>query len=158
MSRQVFFSFRYKKDNWRASIVRNSWVTQDKKASGFFDSAEWEEVKKKTDSTIEAWIDKQLQGTSVSVVLIGSDTANKKWIDYEIKSSHKKGNGILGIYVHKIKDSNGFTTSKGQSPFVNWKFTKGGQTITYPIYDWINDNGYINMSDWIEKAAKAAGK
>ena len=78
MARQTFFSFRYKKDNWRAGIVRNTWVTQDRKASGFFDSAAWEEVKKKNDSAIEEWIDEQLKGTSVTVVLIGSDTAGKK--------------------------------------------------------------------------------
>ncbi|WP_257266569.1 TIR domain-containing protein [Endozoicomonas sp. ONNA2] len=158
MARQTFFSFRYKKDNWRASIVRNSWVTQDRKASGFFDTAEWEEVKKKKDSEIEKWIDSQLKGTSVTVVLIGSDTAGKKWIDYEITSSHKKGNGILGIYVHKVKDSNGKTTTKGENPFDNWEFKKDGKVIKYPVYDWVSDNGYENLGDWIEKAAKVAGR
>ncbi|MBB1076164.1 TIR domain-containing protein [Rhodoferax sp. 4810] len=143
------FSFRYKRDNWRAGIVRNSWVTKDRGASGFFDSAEWEEVKRKTDSAIQAWIDKQLQGTSVTVVLIGADTAGKRWIEYEIKSSHRRGNGVLGIYVHKIKDKDGNTTTKGKNPF---------GAINYPIYDWIDDDGYNNMGFWIEKAAKIAGK
>jgi len=41
----------------------------------------------------------------VTVVQIGTDTAGKKWIKYEIESSHKKGNGMLGIYIHNIKDS-----------------------------------------------------
>lgn len=158
MARQSFFSFRYKKDNWRASIVRNSWVTQDRVASGFFDSADWEAVKKKTDTAIEAWIDGQLKGTSVTVVLIGNDTAGKKWINYEITSSHKKGNGMLGIYIHNVKDSNGNITIKGRNPFDDWKFEKAGAIVTYQTYDWVNDNGYKNMGDWIEKAAKAAGK
>ncbi|NNM79824.1 MAG: TIR domain-containing protein [Gallionella sp.] len=106
MARKTFFSFRYKKDNWRAGIVRNSWVTKDKEkvAAGFFDSAEWEKVKKETDSAIEKWIDEQLKGTSVTVVLIGTDTAGKKWINYEITSSCKKGNGLLGIHIHQLKD------------------------------------------------------
>lgn len=158
MARQSFFSFRYKKDNWRASIVRNSWVTQDRKASGFFDSAEWEKVKKKTDSAIEKWIDSQLHGTSVTVVLIGSDTAGKKWIDYEITASHKKGNGMLGIYIHGLKDKDGNTCSKGKNPFDNWTFKKQDLIVTYPVYDWVKDDGYNNMGDWIEKAAKDAGK
>ncbi len=158
MARQTFFSFRYKKDSWRASIVRNSWVTQDRVATGFFDSAAWEEVKKKKDSDIEAWIDGQLKGTSVTVVLIGADTAGKKWINYEITSSHKKGSGILGIYIHNIKDSKGNTTTKGNNPFDNFKFTKDGKVIAYPTYDWVADDGYKNMGDWIEKAAKSAGK
>lgn len=158
MARQTFFSFRYKKDNWRAGIVRNSWVTQDRKASGFFDSAEWEEVKKKDDATIAKWIDEQLQGTSVTVVLIGCDTAGKKWIDYEITSSHEKGNGMLGIYVHQLKDSQGNTTSKGKNPFDQWIFKRGGKEISYPVYDWVNDDGFNNMGNWIEKAAKEAGR
>ena len=158
MARQTFFSFRYKKDNWRASIVRNSWVTQDRKASGFFDSADWEEVKKKNDSAIEKWIDSQLNGTTVTVVLIGDDTAGKKWIGYEITSSHKKGNGLLGIYIHNVKDSKDKTTTKGKNPFDNWTFKKQDKVVTYPVYNWVSDDGYKNLGSWIEKAAKAAGK
>ncbi|MFT6905966.1 MAG: hypothetical protein ACJAS1_002629 [Oleiphilaceae bacterium] len=158
MARQTFFSFRYKADNWRAANTRSSWVTQDRKASGFFDTAKWEEVKKKKDSDIESWIDEQLKGTSVTVVLIGSDTVGKKWIDYEMKASHKKGNGMLGIYIHKKKDSNGKTSKKGNNPFANWEFKKAGEVIKYPTYDWINDDGYNNMGDWIEAAAKTAGR
>lgn len=158
MARQSFFSFRYKADNWRAANIRSSWVTKDREAAGFFDSAKWEEVKKKKDSDIEKWIDDQLKGTSVTVVLIGSDTAGKKWIDYEITASHKKGNGMLGIYIHKKKDSNGKTTTKGINPFDNWNFTKGGKEVKYPTYDWVDDDGYNNIGNWIEAAAKAAGR
>ena len=158
MARHSFFSFRYKADNWRAANVRNSWVTQDRKASGFLDSAKWEAVKKKKDSEIEKWIDEQLKGTSVTVVLIGADTAGKKWIDYEITASHKKGNGMLGIYIHKKKDKDGNTSKKGKNPFDNWEFKKAGKVITYPTYDWVDDDGYNNMGKWIEKAAKAAGR
>lgn len=35
MARYTFFSFRFKDDNSRAGVVRNSWVTQDGKAAGF---------------------------------------------------------------------------------------------------------------------------
>lgn len=158
MARQTFFSFRYKKDNWRAGIIRNSWVTQERKAAGFFDSAEWEEVKKKSDSAIGEWIDGQLKGTSVTVVLIGADTAGKKWIKYEIESSHRRGNGMLGIRVHNLKDSQGNTTSKGDNPFDAYTFKRNDKIVTYPVYDWVADDGYTNMGNWIEKAAKAAGK
>lgn len=164
MARQTFFSFRYEKDNWRAGIVRNSWVTKDKEkvASGFFDSADWEAVKKKVDSKIEEWIDGQLKGTSVTVVLIGADTAGKKWINYEIKSSHNKGNGMLAIYIHGLKDKDGNTSTKGKNPFDDFSITKDGQktlfSSLYKTYNWVDDDGYNNMGDWIEKAAKTAGK
>ena len=58
---------------------------------------------------------------------------------------------MLGIYVHQLKDSNGNTTSKGKNPFDNFEFS-------YPVYDWVVDDGYNNMGDWIEKAAKDAGR
>jgi hypothetical protein len=158
MARRTFFSFHYKGDNWRAGIVRNSWVTQERTAAGFFDSAEWEKVKKKNDSDIEKWIDSQLNGTSVTVVLIGEKTHGRKWINYEITASHKKGNGLLGIYIHQIKDQDQKTTNKGKNPFDQWTFKRGDKEITIPVYDWVNDDGYKNMGNWIEKAAKDAGK
>lgn len=162
MARSTFFSFHYGPDCWRASQVKNSWVTQERKSAGFFNSVEWEEVKKKQDSEIEKWIDEQLVGTSVTVVLIGTNTANRKWIDYEIKSSRNRGNGLLGIYIHNKKNSKGLTSNKGENPFDSWYTTKNGGKVyfskIYLSYDWITDNGYKNMGDWIEKAAKNAGK
>ena len=49
MARQTFFSFHHQHDAWRAGQVRNSWVTKDRNAAGFWDKAEWEEVKKAGD-------------------------------------------------------------------------------------------------------------
>ena len=68
----------------RAGQVRNSWVTQEREASGFWDAAEWESIKKKDTETIRAWIDKQMKGTSVTVVLIGKETSTRDHVDYEI--------------------------------------------------------------------------
>lgn len=162
MARKTFFSFHYKQDNWRAANIRSSWVTKDREASGFFDSTEWEKVKKKNNSDIEKWIDGQLFGTSVTVVLIGEKTAGRKWINYEITSSYKKGNGLLGIYIHNKKDSNGNTTRKGRNPFDDWYIEKDGKKIyfstMYKTYDWVNDDGYKNMGKWIEQAAIDTGK
>lgn len=162
MARKTFFSFHYKQDNWRAANIRSSWVTKDRIAAGFFDSVEWEKVKKKSDSEIERWIDGHLLGTSVTVVLIGENTAGRKWINYEITSSYKKGNGILGIYIHNKKDSKGNTTKKGRNPFDDWYIEKDWRKIyfssIYRTYDWVDNDGYNNMGKWIEQAAKDAGK
>jgi hypothetical protein len=158
MARKTFFSFHYKDDNWRAGIVRNSWVTQDRTVAGFFDSADWEKVKKEVDSEIEKWINEQLNGTSVTVVLIGENTYGRKWINYEITSSWKKGNGLLGIYINNVLDQNRQTTTKGKNPFEQWKFKKSDKEVLIPVYDWVKDNGYENIGNWIEKAAKEAGK
>ena len=154
MAKRTFFSFHYKQDVWRASVVRNSWVTKEREAAGFFDSAEWEKVKKNNDSAVEKWIDGQLTGTSVTVVLIGENTYGRKWINYEITASWKRGNGLLGVYIHGIKDRNQQTSNKGKNPFDQWTFKKSDKVVQIPVYNWVIDDGYKNLGDWIEKAQK----
>lgn len=146
MARRVFFSFKYE-DVSRAMVVRNSWVTQGKEAAGFIDAADFEKLKKQGDDAIKNWIDGQLTGTSVTVVLVGKDTCGSRWVKYEIERSKALGHGLLGIDISKIKDLQGNTTERcGQLP------------SGYKFYLWNNENGYANMGTWIEEAAKAAGK
>ncbi|MDA2936414.1 TIR domain-containing protein [Patescibacteria group bacterium AH-259-L05] len=146
MARRVFFSFKYK-DVSRAMVVRNSWVTQGKEAAGFIDAVDFEELERQGDSAIKNWIDKQLNGTSVTVVLVGAKTCDSKWVKYEIEKSIEIGNGLLGIDISKIKDLQGNTSERcGKIP-------KG-----YDFYLWNNDDGYNNMGDWIEEAAKDANR
>ena len=99
MARRVFFSFHYERDIWRANQVRNSWVTQDREASGFWDASLWEEAKKKGDAAIKKIIDDAMVGTSVTAVLIGAETANRTYCQYEITRSHALGKGMLGVYI-----------------------------------------------------------
>ena len=135
MARRVFFSFHYERDIWRASQVRNSWVTKpDREDAGFWDAAAWEEVKKKGDEAIKRWIRDQMNGTSVTVVLIGSETVNRKYVQYEINHSWERGNGLIGIYIHNLKDKNGEKDKKGDDPFKYLGY-KGIRT-----YDWVNDD------------------
>lgn len=146
MARRVFFSFKYD-DVSRAMIVRNSWVTQGTQAAGFIDAADRENLKKQGDSAIKRWIDDQLNGTTVTAVLVGADTCNSRWVKYEIDKSKQLGHGLLGIDISKIKDLKGSTSERcGMIP------------SGYKFYLWNNDDGYTNMGDWIEEAAKAAGK
>lgn len=158
MARHTFFSFHYERDAWRASQVRNSWVTQDREASGFFDKAKWEEAKKKGDAAIKAWIDGELKGTSVTVVLIGAETSTRAYVDYEITQSWATGNGLLGVYIHNLKDSSQNTDTKGANPFAKWNFKANGNVVTIPTYDWVSNDGYTNLGSWIETAAKLRGR
>ena len=148
MARRVFFSFKYG-DVSRAMVVRNSWVAQGKEAAGFVDAANFEAIKRQGDAAIKNWIDSQLHGTSVTVVLVGEKTCSSRWVKYEIDKSKSGavGNGLLGIDISKIEDLNGNTSKRcGKLP-------KG-----YPFYLWNTDDGYTNMGDWIEAAAKEAGR
>lgn len=146
MARKVFFSFKYE-DVSRAMVVRNSWVAQGKEAAGFIDAADFEKVERQGEDAIKNWIDKQLNGTSVTVVLVGAKTCSSKWVKYEIKKSIEIGNGLLGIDISKIKNLQGNTSDRcGQIP------------TGYNFYLWNNEDGYHKMGDWIEKAAKDAGR
>ena len=112
--RQVFFSFEYGKDAWRASQVRNMGKVSD---SSTFSDNDWEEVKNKSDKEIKAWIDDQMAKRSCIVVLIGKTTSTRKWVKYEIEKAYELNKGIVGIYIHKLKDEGGNQTDKGANPF-----------------------------------------
>ena len=161
MARKVFFSFHHKGDIGRVGQIRNSGLTRGVTDAGFVDEADWESIKRKGDSAVKSWIDVQLNGTSVTVVLIGSETSTRPWVNYEIRESHKKGNGIIGIYIHNVKDfrNNNFSI-KGKNPLSNINYKDSYRTLAdeYPVYDWVNDNGYQNLGYWVETAAKKAGR
>lgn len=160
MVRRVFFSFHFERDSWRAGQVRNSGIT--KEISGFVDAAAWEEVKRRGDQAIKNWIDNQLSGTSVTVVLIGAETSSRPYVRYELEQSWKRGNGILGIYVHRIKDSYGYPDTMGSTSFGNIFTSVSDYKKTFSdrfsTYDWFGDNGYQNIDSWVEAAAQQAGR
>ncbi len=158
MAPRVFFSFHYKNDVWRANQVRNSWVTQGKEAAGFIDSADFEKLEKEGEDAVKRWINNQLNGTSVTVVLIGSETSSRKYVRYELQRSYEKDNGIIGVYIHKLKDKDGKTSTKGDTTFGELGKDKDGNSVYFyqiaKTYDYVDDDGYKNLGDWIEKAAK----
>jgi len=158
MSRRVFFSFHFERDAWRAGQVRNSRVT--KNDAGYIDYVAWEEVKKKGDKAIKEWIDDQLKGTSVTVVLIGKETADRKYVQYEIKRSAEKGNGFLGIFIHDLENKDKVKDLKGKNPLSTFYYVKDNKKVflsdIYKTYYWKRDNGYTNFGKWIEEAAKLA--
>lgn len=147
MARRVFFSIHYEIDIWRASIVRNSHVIEGTAAAGFQDGSLWEEAKRKGDEALKRLIKAGLEGTTVTAVLIGAETASRPWVDYEIEQSLKRGNGLLGIHIDQIKDQKGQTSRRGAIP---GRLT----TALAPIYSWDRDK----LGDWVEKAAKQAGR
>jgi len=154
VARRVYFAFHYKDvASFRANVVRNSWVTKpDREEAGFFDESLWEHAKTDGEDAVKRLINKALEGTTVTVVLIGAETSTRKWVKYEINQSWNKDNGLIGIYIHNIKDKNEKTDVKGKDPFVELGY-KG--IITY---DWILDKGYENLGDWVEDAYDRAQK
>jgi len=162
MARNVFFSFHFERDAWRAGQVRNSGITKmGIKSAGFMDKAKWERVRLGGDRAIKRWIDNQIKGTTVTVVLIGSETYRRKYVKYEIEKSLERGNGLLGIYIHRLRNFQGLRSSKGRNPLDNYevenetgRFVKLSNLVY--TYDWVLHDGYTNFGKWVEKAARQA--
>jgi len=157
MARQVFFSFHYARDIVRVNVVRKSGFLQTE--TGFIDHSLWEETKLRGDRDLEKLIDEGLKGASVTVVLIGKETAGRKWINYEIKKSWNDGKALLGIRIHSIKDFDRTTDSAGRNPFEDFSIENGSVSLASKVrvFDWVADDGYNNLSDWVEAAAQSRG-
>lgn len=159
--RSIFFSFHFYRDILKIGQIRNSWLLSngERKAQPFLDKAEWESIKLGGSKAIQNWIDSQMKGTSITVVLIGAETYSRPWVQYEIQQSHKLGKGILGIDMYGMKDLRGNYDSQGINPFSHFTFINAsGSTVNYPVYSWVYDNGRNNINIWVERAAKAAGR
>ena len=99
MARRVFFSFHYKPDNWRVATVRNIGAIEGNKPAS---DNEWESITRGGESAIKKWISEQMRGRSCTVVLVGSETANRKWINYEIGKSCDDGLCVVGSHIHGL--------------------------------------------------------
>lgn len=156
MVRKVFFSFHYS-DILLVSQIRNSWkLRPGSDTQPFHDRAEWEKVKRESPGTIKNWIDSQLRGSSVTVVLVGSETATRPWVKYEIESSIAQKKGIVFIDLDGMKTTQGFLYRSGASP-ANWTLNKTGQSLStyYKSYNWARNSGYQNIAQWVEDAYNA---
>jgi len=161
VARSTFFSFHYD-DIWRVNEVRNSWVTVGGQTAGFLDRSLWEEAETKGDTAIKDLIDQGLKGTSVTAVLIGAKTARRRYVRYEIEQSIKRGNGLIGIHLAKLRDKQGKRARRGTNPLNHVFTTIDGEKVRlseiYRTYDWVDDDGFSNLKKWVEDAAVAAGR
>lgn len=156
MARKTFFSFHYERDAWRAANVRNSGALSTDDEAGFIDAADWEELEREGDAAIKKWIEEQLNNTSVTAVLIGAETADRKWVLYEIRESWKRGNAIIGIRIHGIKNQDGEADTYGPNPLDVILFDDDTQMSSVcKTYDWIADKGREHLGEWLEDAVAA---
>ena len=127
MSRRVFYSFHYRPDNWRAATVRNIGSIEGNRPATDND---WEAITKGGESAIKRWIATQMRNRSCTIVLVGSSTANRKWINYEIVKSWTDGMGVVGVHIHGLKDAGGGTSAKGRNPFDYINYGTSGQLLS----------------------------
>jgi len=158
MARRVFHSFHYDRDSWRVQQVKQMGVLE---GQPLLSSNEWEKIKRGGDASIKKWIEDQMSGKSCVVVLIGSKTAGRKWVEYEFKKAWGDKKGVVGVYIHNLKDKQGYQDAKGSSPFGGFTLCEGKKdfakvvkayeppySTSTSVYDYIKGN----LEDWVEEA------
>lgn len=158
MARNCFYSFHFKPDNARASQVRNIGVIEGNQPVSDND---WETVTRGGDDAIKKWIASQMKGKTCAVVLVGSETANRKWINYEIVKAWDDRLGVVGIHIYGLKNLGGETSAKGNNPFDYINYGSTGKKLSAIVkcynpagatskekYDWIS----TYLSDAVEEA------
>ena len=104
-----------------------------------------------------------MSGRTCTIVLIGSQTANRKWINHEIIKSWDDEKGVVGIYIHGITDSNDNTSAKGNNPFDYIGYGSSGKMLSSIVkcydpqgadskarYNWISNH----LSNAVDEAVK----
>lgn len=152
--RQIFYSFHYDNDVFRVQQIRNIGALEENKPVSVND---WETVKKGGETSIKKWIDENLKYKNCLVVLIGTETANRKWVKYEIEKAWNDGKAVLGIYIHNLKCPQNGICSQGTNPFEqftlkdNRKLSSVVKCYNPKSHDAYNDIK-SNLEDWIEEA------
>ena len=123
MSKSVFYSFHFDRDFWRVQNVRNI---------GSLDATEpvtpqkWETVKGGGDPAIEKWIAEQMAGKAAVVVLVGAETASRKWVKREIAYAWDHDIPLVGVRINGLRDSDQKTDPAGANPFAEVGLQRGG--------------------------------
>jgi hypothetical protein len=158
MARNVFYSFHYLPDGWRAAQVRNAGAVEGNQPVS---DNEWETITKGGDQAIKDWIAEQMKGKSCAVVLIGSGTAGRKWIKYEIEEAWNAKKGVVGIHIHNLKDSKGNTSTKGANPFADFTVCEGKMKLSDVVKVYnpsgiysvdVYDKIVTSLESWVDEA------
>lgn len=158
MARRVYHSFHYARDAHRVSQVRQMGAVE---GQPLLSSNRWEEVTRGGDRAIRRWIHKEMRGKSCVLVLIGTYTSSRRWVDYEIKRGWDEGRGVLGVHIHNLKNLQGEQSPKGSNPF--YKFTERSSdrrlSAIIPVHDppyassrYVYNHIAENLALWIEEA------
>lgn len=155
MTRRVYFSFHYANDARRVQQIRNMGAFEDDKPVS---PSAWEEIKRKGDGAVEKWIDEKMSQCSCVAVLIGSETASRKWVKYEIEHAWRSNKGLLGIYIHNIKDPISGICSKGENPFTKVRVDYMNLSNIIHCHNPDSYDAYrdirMNLDKWVEDAIK----
>jgi hypothetical protein len=116
----------------------------------------WEQVKRFGTAAVERWIDANMKYRRCVVVLVGEETADRPWVQYEIKKAWRDGKGIFGVYIHNLKCMRTRSTcTRGPNPFDRFTIGAADMSSIVPCYD-PGINAYeriaANLETWVQAA------
>ena len=125
MAKSVFYSFHYKRDVHRVQLVRNIDALEGQPV---LNAQDWEAIRRQGDQAIEKWIDEQMKYKKAVIVLIGAETANRPWVQYEIEHAWKIKKPLLGIKIHGLASFRDGADEEGPNPFNDY-------SPSIPVFD-----------------------
>ncbi|MBO9687081.1 MAG: TIR domain-containing protein [Mitsuaria chitosanitabida] len=157
IKRKIFYSFHFANDVFRVQQIRNMGAIEGNAPVA---PNTWEEIKR-SKGGVEKWINENIAGKSCVIVLIGSETASRPWVQYEIRRAWEEGKGIFGINIHNLNCPRNGTCTKGANPFDQITFTRRDGSVYVPkVYNPASDDAYgvisSKLSTWVETAISEA--
>ena len=138
-ARRIYFGFDYEDvKTFRANVVRNhDVIKRDIEGVGFFDASIWEDAELHGAAAVKKLINAELENTSVTCILIGTGTWQRRWVRYEILKSYHRDNLLFGVHINSIRDKNQQTFLQGSNPFdfLGFVVSVDGKTLTYYEHD-----------------------
>jgi hypothetical protein len=139
MPKRVYFAFHYQDvSDFRANVVRKHNLLGGVEGAGYYDCSIWEEAKRTSPLALKRLINAELQHTSVTSVLIGTDTWQRRWVRYEVMKSLERGNRVLGVHINGIRGRDQFTKALGPNPFDNLGLEISSEGQTAKPTEWLN--------------------
>lgn len=100
------------------------------------------------DEYIKRLLRLRIQWAGQFIVLIGSETHTRPWVDWEIEQAHKKGKRIIGVYIQGAKDSDvPENFDKYGDSVVGWNSEKIIKALDGTNY-WENVSGGQRQNKW----------
>ncbi len=164
MAKRVYFAFHYQDViDFRANVVRKHNFTEGVETAGYYDHSIWETAKNTNPLSLKRLINSELEGTSVTAVLIGSQTYDRNWVRYEIIHSLACGNSLLGVHINSIKGKDQLTKLSGPNPFdyLGVTISNDGTRVNPTEYrngTWINYAEHDGWSLSRQQSAENHGK
>jgi hypothetical protein len=145
MTRRIYLNFHPEHDLWRVNQLRTELVGPATDQTGFFDPAEYAELLLRDKATIRQRIRERVAETSVTLLLLGSETASRPFVQIGIEESIANLNGFVGVQIHGIDDQSGEPSPSGPLPLLPAE-------IPFPCYVWDWD------LDRLQQEIEAAGR